>query len=84
MTQHGKAKGYPVTNLYTGHYISNLVKFDLLKKNEDGSFLINVGISDDVPLINFAVEQTGGWVSAILAKPEEFIGQSISLHSPRQ
>ena len=63
----------PVTHLYTGFYLSNLVKFKLLQKQEDGSLLLNINMPDDAPLPSYAVEQTGGWVLAAF-KDKKYIG----------
>lgn len=75
VSEWAKEKGYPVTDLYTSHYISNLVKFGQLKKNDDGTLTITSPTPDDAPLPNYAVEQTGGWVSAIFNNPDEYIGE---------
>jgi hypothetical protein len=71
------AQGYPVTDLYTSHYISNLHKFNNLRKEDDGTFTVTVVAPDDCPLINYAVEQTGGWVAAIFRDPKKYIGARV-------
>jgi uncharacterized protein YbjT (DUF2867 family) len=68
---------YPVTSLYTSHYMANLYKLGLLKKEDDGTFTLNIPAPDDTPIPNFAVEQTGGWVAAILKDPKKYIGQRV-------
>jgi hypothetical protein len=77
VTQWAAERSYPVTNLYTSHYISNFVKFKYLSKQPDGSFTLTIPAPDDCPLINFAVEQTGGWVAAVLRDPKKYIGQRV-------
>ena len=69
-----RKQGYPVTNLYTAFYLSNLTKFGLLEKQDDGSLLIKIGNYDDAPIPAFAVEQTGGWVLSAF-KNEKYIGE---------
>lgn len=72
-----KKEGYPVTHLYTSHYISNLVKFGALSKEADGSLKLSTPTPDDAPMPNFAVEQTGGWVLAAFNTPDKYIGADI-------
>jgi len=75
-------QGYPMTHLYTSHYISNLVKFDtMLTKQDDGTLQLAVPASDDTLLVNFAVEQTGGWVEAIFNDLSKFKGQRVDAGS---
>ena len=57
-------------------YLSNLVKFGFLEKQEDGSLLVKISNFDDASLPVYAVEQTGGWVLAAL-KDEKLIGEYI-------
>jgi len=71
-----KKEGYPVTHLYTSHYISNLVKFGALSREADGSLKLSTPTPDDAPMPNFAVEQTGGWVLAAFNNPDKYIGES--------
>jgi hypothetical protein len=71
-----KEQGYPVTDLYTSHYISNLIKFGNVKNNGDGTLSLITPIPDEAPLPNFAVEQTGGWVVAAFNNPDLWIGMS--------
>ena len=67
-----------MTNLYVGHYISNLTKFpDILKDNGDGSVSLNLPATDDTPISNIAIEQTGGWVTAIFKDPKKYIGARV-------
>jgi hypothetical protein len=75
------AQGHPVTGLYTSNYLSNLSKFDFLRKEADGSFTIMIPAPDDCPLINYAVEQTGGWVVATLRDPKKYIGRRVEAAS---
>ena len=74
-----ESKGYPVTNLYVSHYMSNLTKFpDFLKAEGDG-YVLQAAAPDDCPLWNYAVEQTGGWVVPIFKDPKKYIGMLSSL-----
>jgi hypothetical protein len=77
VTQWAAAQGYPVTSLYTSHYTSNLLKLGLLKPADAGAFTLAIPAPDDCPLPNFAVEQTGGWVAAILRSPKTYVGARV-------
>lgn len=54
----------------------------MLKKNEDGTLVLNIPAPDETPMVNFAPEQTGAWVTAILNNPDEYLGKFASRISP--
>jgi hypothetical protein len=57
--------------------MSNLLKLDLLQPADDGTFTLRIPAPDDCLLPSFAVEQTGGWVAAILRDPKAYVGARV-------
>ena len=70
-----KSKNVPAAFLNTCGYFSDMLKYDLLKKNEDGSLTMWLLMPDDTQVNQFAVEQTGEWVKAILEDPKACEGR---------
>ena len=81
-----KGKGVPAAFINTCQYFSDILKYDLVKKNDDGSFSLWQMMPDDTKIDSFAVEQTGDWVKAILENPDKYKGKSqflATLYEPR-
>jgi hypothetical protein len=57
--------------------MSNLTKFGFLRPEANGSFTLTLPAPDDCPLPNYAVEQTGGWVAAIVKDPKAYVGARV-------
>ena len=46
-------------------------------KAEGNGLVLQVAAPDSTPLVNYAPQQTGGWVLAIVKDPKKYIGKRV-------
>ncbi|KAG8684274.1 NmrA-like domain-containing protein 1 [Ceratobasidium sp. 395] len=74
-----KEIGVPLTCISAAYYFENLWMFLPLKKNADGSYVLDWFFPSDVRLPSFAAEDYGAWVMAALTDPKAWIGKKMHL-----
>ncbi|KZP21931.1 NAD(P)-binding protein [Athelia psychrophila] len=75
---YAKEQGVPLTSLYTAFYFENLVGgFNMLSKNENGSFTLGIPLPEDTQIPGYSVGETGGWVTEAFKNPSKWISKDI-------
>ncbi|ORX37542.1 hypothetical protein BD324DRAFT_622315 [Kockovaella imperatae] len=72
-----KTTNLPTTFLFTSTPFSIIVNRHLLKRQEDGTFLLNMRMPDDFVFPGYPTEQTGDWVKLALNKPDKWTGKDM-------
>ncbi len=78
LEEYTKSLGIPATFVHVAFYYDNFLNFTPPQKGEDGAYHFGFP-QGETPLAGVAVEDVGGVVAAIFAKPSEFIGKTVGI-----
>lgn len=78
LEDHVRERGIPATIIHVASYYENFLSHFLPRRQEDGSFVFGFP-QGDAPLAQVSVEDVGGVVAAIFARPEEFRGRTVTI-----
>jgi len=81
ISDHLKAIGVPTTYLYTSFYWQNMQMFGMMKKQDDGNYVISMDMDANKQLPGYSVADTGAWVAWALDNPKESIGKDLKVCS---
>lgn len=76
LTDYAQSLGVPTTSIEVAFYFDHFFDAAAPRRNGDGAFHLHLHES---PLPGIAMEDVGGVVAAIFERPEEFIGQRITV-----
>ena len=73
-----RERGLPVTFVHVAFYYENFVSYFAPQPQEDGSYVIGLP-QGDTPLAAVSVEDVGGVVAPLFARPDEFAGRTVGI-----
>ena len=78
LEEYTRGLGAPATFVHVAFYFENFLHFFPPRKQEDGAFAFGFP-QGDTPLGGLAVEDTGGVVTALFKRREEFLGKTVGI-----